>query len=90
MEDEFELDTTSPPPPRSAPDPFAAETDAFIAEADARLKAIEAALGDLERGSYGRCEICGEPIGEERLAARASERRCAEHAATAGPAPRLF
>jgi DnaK suppressor protein len=31
------------------------------------LREVERALGKLEDGSYGRCERCGNPIGEERL-----------------------
>ena len=33
------------------------------------LTAIAAALGRIERGSFGRCESCGGPIAAERLAA---------------------
>jgi DnaK suppressor protein len=34
-----------------------------------QLGQIEAALARIEDGSYGRCAICGKPIGEERLRA---------------------
>ena len=33
------------------------------------LDRIDAALGRIERGTYGRCEVCGEPIPRERLEA---------------------
>jgi len=33
------------------------------------LAAIDAALERIEGGTYGRCERCGNPIGEERLEA---------------------
>jgi RNA polymerase-binding protein DksA len=33
------------------------------------LAEIEAALGRIEGGTYGLCERCGKPIGEERLEA---------------------
>ncbi len=33
------------------------------------LQAIDAALAKIEDGSYGICEVCGEPIGAERLSA---------------------
>jgi RNA polymerase-binding transcription factor DksA len=33
------------------------------------LGAVEAALKRIDDGSYGTCEICGGPIGEERLRA---------------------
>lgn len=87
MEEEFDLEAAPRPEPVDA---LAHETDAFIAEADARLRAIELSLRALEDGSYGQCEVCGRPVGDDRLALRASERRCAEHDATAGPEPRLF
>ena len=31
------------------------------------LADVDRALAKLEDGSYGRCDVCGEPIGEERL-----------------------
>jgi RNA polymerase-binding protein DksA len=33
------------------------------------LRRIEAALGRLDAGTYGMCEVCGQPIAEERLEA---------------------
>ena len=33
----------------------------------ARLGLIDEALARLERGEYGRCEVCGRPIPAERL-----------------------
>lgn len=40
------------------------------------LAEIEAALGRLVDGSYGLCEICGNPIGAERLSAIPWARLC--------------
>jgi DnaK suppressor protein len=31
------------------------------------LADVERALVKLEEGTYGRCDVCGEPIAEERL-----------------------
>ena len=31
------------------------------------LREVERAIGKLDDGSYGRCERCGNPIGDERL-----------------------
>ncbi|WP_083873667.1 TraR/DksA C4-type zinc finger protein [Frankia sp. QA3] len=45
-------------------------------QATARLAEVDAALGRLAAGTYGRCEAGGEPIGEQRLAARPSARPC--------------
>lgn len=40
------------------------------------LAAIDAALARLEAGTYGVCETCGRPIGEERLAAMPYATQC--------------
>jgi DnaK suppressor protein len=40
------------------------------------LKDVEHALGKMERGTYGVCERCGEPVGEERLDAIPWARLC--------------
>lgn len=40
------------------------------------LDEIEAALLRIEEGSYGVCEVCGEPIGAERLSAIPWARFC--------------
>ncbi|HZQ81902.1 MAG TPA: TraR/DksA C4-type zinc finger protein [Gaiellaceae bacterium] len=37
---------------------------------------IDAALQRIEDGSYGTCEVCGEPIGAERLSAIPWARLC--------------
>jgi DnaK suppressor protein len=40
------------------------------------LQEIEAALRKIEEGSYGVCEVCGEPIGADRLSAIPWARLC--------------
>jgi len=55
------------------------------------LDDVDAALRRLDDGTYGLCEACGQPIGEERLAALPAARYCIEHqeaaeAAGCGPA----
>jgi len=47
----------------------------------AHLAEIDAALARLEAGTYGTCEVCGEPIPEARLEARPVARRCVACAA---------
>jgi len=54
---------------------------ALLAQARSRLAAIEAASRKLEGGSYFRCDVCGEPIGAERLAARPAALTCVRCAA---------
>ncbi|HEV2754516.1 MAG TPA: TraR/DksA C4-type zinc finger protein [Actinomycetota bacterium] len=48
---------------------------------DGRLDDIEHALAKLSDGTYGVCEICGEPIPEERLEALPAARYCVAHQA---------
>jgi len=40
---------------------------ALGAQIDAELRQVAAALARLERGDYGRCTRCGEPIAPQRL-----------------------
>lgn len=47
------------------------EVDYSLEEHSAQvLRDIDAALERIQAGTYGRCERCGNPIGEERLEAR--------------------
>lgn len=52
------------------------QTDALIRQARSALTEIDAALARVEAGTYGACESCGGPIGEERLDARPTARTC--------------
>ena len=47
---------------------------------DADLEAVEHALARLDDGTYASCEVCAEPISDERLAASPAGRRCDVHA----------
>jgi DnaK suppressor protein len=47
---------------------------------DAKLVDIERALVKLDEGSYGTCDVCGDPIAAERLAAIPWAVRCVTHA----------
>lgn len=44
---------------------------------------IDDALGRIEQGTYGDCEQCGKPIGNERLDAKPWARYCIVHQAQA-------
>lgn len=48
-----------------------ARTDAetLAAATQQRLERIGGALARIDEGTYGSCEVCGEPIGAERLEA---------------------
>lgn len=44
------------------------EIDLTLEEnARASIQQIDRALGKLENGTYGRCDKCGKPIGDDRL-----------------------
>jgi DnaK suppressor protein len=49
---------------------------ALLDQARGHLAAIDAALGKVESGKYGICDICRGPIGAERLAARPASLVC--------------
>jgi RNA polymerase-binding protein DksA len=56
----------------------------LVVQARHRLAEVDAALERLERGTYGLCEVCGQPIAQARLEARPAARRCIT-CASAGP-----
>lgn len=49
---------------------------ALVRQVRQHLAEVDAAFARLEAGSYGACERCGGPIGEERLDARPFARTC--------------
>jgi DnaK suppressor protein len=49
---------------------------ALLSQARQQLARIDAALRRIADGSYGRCAICGQPIGPGRLAARPAAATC--------------
>ena len=49
---------------------------ALLAQAERSVAAAEAALTARAAGTYGTCEVCGRPIGAERLEARPSAATC--------------
>ncbi|MFC4034353.1 TraR/DksA family transcriptional regulator [Streptomyces polygonati] len=62
-----------------------AHVAAMLARAREHLAELDVALERLERGDYGRCEVCGEPIPVERLAVRPAATTCVSCAAAARP-----
>ena len=56
-------------------------TAALLDQAREQVAVIDTALGRLADGRYGRCDRCGQPIGEERLAARPAAVTCVRCAA---------
>ncbi len=45
-----------------------------------QINEIDAAFARLDDGTYGRCEVCGEYIGDARLEAMPAARFCISHA----------
>jgi len=58
-----------------------ARVGALLEQARVHLTDIDDALRRIDKGRYGVCEICGRPIGVERLAARPVARTCIRCAA---------
>ncbi len=52
------------------------QADHAADSARGRLAAVELALGRVDDGTYGVCEVCGEPIAEGRLEALPAATRC--------------
>lgn len=57
-----------------------AKTLALRTHLEGMLKEVERAIVRIERGTYGACEKCGKPIGDERLRAMPWVTLCIEHA----------
>ena len=55
--------------------------EAIVAALQARLADITRALGKLTDGTYGVCEVSGEPIEEDRLEVNPAARTCKAHLA---------
>jgi RNA polymerase-binding transcription factor DksA len=56
------------------------EQHALAAQLREQLDDVEHALGRLDDGTYGTCEVCGEAIGEARLEVMPATRYCIQHA----------
>lgn len=54
------------------------QADHAAATARRRLAAVESALRRLDDGTYGVCEVCGEPIADGRLDALPATTRCVQ------------
>ncbi len=52
---------------------------AILADLEARYDTIIEALVKIEKGTYGKCEVCGEKIEEARLEAEPAAATCVQH-----------
>lgn len=57
-----------------------AQLEALAGDARRRLVEVDAALARLDAGTYGLCEVGGEPIDAARLEARPTATTCVRHA----------
>src|SRR5438045_4050954 len=63
-----------------ASETFEREKDFSILEqVEAELADVDRALRRLDDGTYGTCEACGDPIGDDRLEALPAARFCVTH-----------
>ncbi|HEY2812465.1 MAG TPA: TraR/DksA C4-type zinc finger protein [Acidimicrobiales bacterium] len=63
-----------------ATETFEREKDFSILEqVEAELADVERAMRRIDDGSYGTCEACGSPIGDDRLEAMPAARFCIAH-----------
>jgi DnaK suppressor protein len=53
--------------------------DAVVRQLESQRVEVIAALARIEAGTFGVCEVCGEPIEEERLDANPAARTCVAH-----------
>ena len=53
--------------------------ESLLHELDGELAAIVEAHRRVDDGTFGTCETCGGPIGDERLAVVPAARRCVDH-----------
>ena len=77
-----ELSTVDQHPADAGSETFERTKDLSVHEdVTGRLEDVARAFEKLESGEYGACEVCGEPIPDERLEALPAARNCVEHQA---------
>ncbi len=55
------------------------ENNAILNTLDARYKDVKSGLDKIKHGVYGKCQVCGKDIEEDRLEANPAARTCKEH-----------
>jgi DnaK suppressor protein len=83
-EDLSELSVVDQHPADIGTETFERERDmSLLEQIEAELRDVRHALRRLEEGTYGLCEACGRPIGDDRLEAQPAARFCAADQAAA-------
>jgi DnaK suppressor protein len=78
-EAENEIDTMNPDRSDLAARYFREQRDTLLfARAEQKLKEIDLALKKIEEGTYGVCEVCGEPINPARLTTMPAVSKCVD------------
>ncbi len=81
---ERELSSADQHPAEQATETMERELDLGVLQSvEAELTEVQSALGRLDGGTYGKCEICGKPIADGRLEAMPAARYCVEDQAKA-------
>jgi RNA polymerase-binding transcription factor DksA len=79
-----ELSSFDQHPGDSGTETFEMEKNVSLLEqVEDELREVDAALQRVERGTYGTCQTCGRPIGDERLEAMPATRFCIDDQAKA-------
>lgn len=74
-----ELSTVDQHPADAGSETFEREKDmAILSTLEDQIAEVEKALQRVDEGSYGKCEACGKPIGDERLEVVPTARYCVE------------
>ena len=55
------------------------ERTSMLATLQSRLTDVKDALAKIENGTFGKCEVCGQPIEKDRLEANPAARTNKEH-----------
>jgi len=55
------------------------ENTAILKQLEIQYNDIKEALEKIKKGTYGKCEVCGEEIPENRLEANPAAKTCIEH-----------
>lgn len=55
------------------------ERRSTLAQLETRYRNIKRALEKIDAGTFGQCEVCEQPISDERLAIQPAARTCTEH-----------
>lgn len=56
-----------------------ANNKAILEQLELRLAEVKGAIDKINNGTYGKCEVCGSEIEEDRISANPSAKTCKSH-----------